>query len=237
MSSPFHSRHVAGPGPATGNNSFLGGGSTGTPRPAQGGAGDSSRAPIPPGRHMFHPFNRPYPKPGQDRSDYDSKQLRKSSMRKTVDYYSSVIRMLETRTWQRDFRDRRSLQPDVCYYPELLPPSCYQDIPSNAITTRFTKVATNKIRCPVFCLTWTPEGRRLITGASSGEFTLWNGLTFNFETILQAHDSPVRSMVWSHNDIWMVTGDHGGYIKYWQSNMNNVKMFQAHKEAIRGIRY
>ena len=135
----------------------------------------------------------------------------------------------------------------------------------------FDKVATNKIRCPVFCLTWTPEGRRLITGASSGEFTLWNGLTFNFETILQvlqeifskfntsflfcwiislihsylrckqiiskAHDSPVRSMVWSHNDVWMVTGDHGGYIKYWQSNMNNVKMFQAHKEAIRGIRY
>ncbi|KAK7829633.1 hypothetical protein U0070_013319, partial [Myodes glareolus] len=32
---------------------------------------------------------------------------------------------------------------------------------------------------------WTPEGRRLVTGASSGEFTLWNGLTFNFETILQ----------------------------------------------------
>ena len=29
------------------------------------------------------------------------------------------------------------------------------------------------------------------SGASSGEFTLWNGLTFNFETILQAHDSPV----------------------------------------------
>lgn len=55
--------------------------------------------------------------------------------------------------------------------------------------------------------------------------------------MFQAHDSPVRSMVWSHNDVWMVTGDHGGYIKYWQSNMNNVKMFQAHKEAIRGIRY
>ena len=34
---------------------------------------------------------------------------------------------------------------------------------------------------------WTPEGRRLVTGASSGEFTLWNGLTFNFETILQVN--------------------------------------------------
>lgn len=54
---------------------------------------------------------------------------------------------------------------------------------------------------------------------------------------LQAHDSPVRCMVWSHNDSWMVTGDHAGYVKYWQSNMNNVKMFQAHKEALRGIRY
>ncbi|KTG47775.1 hypothetical protein cypCar_00021614 [Cyprinus carpio] len=82
-------------------------------------------------------------------------------------------------------------------------------------------------------LEWTPEGRRLVTGASSGEFTLWNGLTFNFETILQAHDSPVRAMTWSHNDMWMLTADHGGYVKYWQSNMNNVKMFQAHKEAIR----
>lgn len=44
-------------------------------------------------------------------------------------------------------------------------------------------------------------------------------------------------MVWSHNDLWMVTGDHAGFVKYWQSNMNNVKMFQAHKEAIRGIRW
>ena len=49
----------------------------------------------------------------------------------------------------------------------------------------------------------------------------------NSPTILQAHDSPVRAMEWSHNDVWMVTGDHGGYIKYWQSNMNNVKMFQV----------
>ena len=39
--------------------------------------------------------------------------------------------------------------------------------------------------------------------------------------------SKVRTMQWSHNDVWMVTGDHAGYIKYWQSNMNNVKMFQV----------
>lgn len=37
--------------------------------------------------------------------------------------------------------------------------------------------------------------------------------------------------------MWMLTADHGGYVKYWQSNMNNVKMFQAHKEAIREARF
>ncbi|ETN73012.1 hypothetical protein NECAME_18553 [Necator americanus] len=43
----------------------------------------------------------------------------------------------------------------------------------------------NKVKCPVYSLCWTPEGKRLITGASTGEFTLWNGTAFNFETILQ----------------------------------------------------
>ncbi|KAF8564029.1 hypothetical protein P879_05993 [Paragonimus westermani] len=84
---------------------------------------------------------------------------------------------------------------------------------------------------------WTPEGRRLITGAFSGEFTLWNGLTFNFETILQAHESQIRCMKWSHNEEWLLTADHSGYVKYWQANMNNVEMYQAHKEPIRGVSF
>lgn len=62
-------------------------------------------------------------------------------------------------------------------------------------------------------------------------------MTMISDVVLQAHDSPVRAMTWSHNDMWMLTADHGGYVKYWQSNMNNVKMFQAHKEAIREARF
>ncbi|TRY95447.1 hypothetical protein DNTS_032474 [Danionella cerebrum] len=141
---------------------------------------------------------------------FDGKRMRKAVNRKTIDYNPSVIRHIE-----------------------LVPPVGMVSNPMNAVTTKFVRTSTNKVKCPVFVVRWTPEGRRLVTGASSGEFTLWNGLTFNFETILQAHDSPVRAMTWSHNDMWMLTADHGGYVKYWQSNMNNVKMFQAHKEAIR----
>jgi polyadenylation factor subunit 2 len=44
-------------------------------------------------------------------------------------------------------------------------------------------------------------------------------------------------MTWSHNEQWLVSGDHDGFVKYWQTNMNNVHMYQAHKdEPIRGVR-
>lgn len=168
---------------------------------------------------------------------FDGKRMRKAVNRKTIDYNPSVIKYLENRVWQRDQRDMRAIQPDAGYYNDLVPPIGMLNNPLNAVTTKFVRTSTNKVKCPVFVVRWTPEGRRLVTGASSGEFTLWNGLTFNFETILQAHDSPVRAMTWSHNDMWMLTADHSGYVKYWQSNMNNVKMFQAHKEAIREARF
>eukprot|EP00118_Oscarella_pearsei_P007491 m.37002 g.37002 ORF g.37002 m.37002 type:complete len:641 (+) comp32310_c0_seq2:80-2002(+) len=170
---------------------------------------------------------------GEIDPSYDGKRVRKAVNRKTIDYNASVIRHIESRVWQRGPEDRRSLQPDICYYGELLAPASYLDNPVNAATTKFVRTSTNKFRCPIFCVRWTPEGRRLMTGASSGEFTLWNGLTFNFETILQAHDSAVRTMTWSHNDLWLITADHSGYVKYWQTNMNNVHMLQAHKEAVR----
>ncbi|XP_053201417.1 pre-mRNA 3' end processing protein WDR33-like [Panonychus citri] len=168
-------------------------------------------------------------------TEFDGKRLRKAIARKTVDYNSSIINMLETRIVAKNHHDRRAIQPDYGYYPLLLPPMSFGDNPVNCVTTKFVRASTNKMRCPIFCTIWTPEGRRLVTGASSGEFTLWNGLTFNFETILQAHDSAVRAMVWSMDDLWMVTADQSGNIKYWQSNMNNVKMFHGHESPIRGL--
>lgn len=36
----------------------------------------------------------------------------------------------------------------------------------------------------------------------------------------------------------MASADHDGFVKYWQPNMNNVHMFQAHKdEPIRSLWY
>ena len=38
--------------------------------------------------------------------DFDGKRLRKTMMRKTIDYNSSFLNMLQDRVWQRDYRDR-----------------------------------------------------------------------------------------------------------------------------------
>uniref|UniRef100_T1J4C0 Uncharacterized protein n=1 Tax=Strigamia maritima TaxID=126957 RepID=T1J4C0_STRMM len=197
------------------------------------------------GNNYFNPH--PYKQHGGNAQpaqniEFDGKRLRKAVVRKTIDYNSAIIHQLQvlhiisvTRTIFIIIDI--IISNFVIIKARLVPPMHLNHNSINSVTTKFVRTSTNKMRCPIFCVAWTPEGRRLVTGASSGEFTLWNGLTFNFETILQAHDSPVRCMVWSHNDTWMVTGDHSGYVKYWQSNMNNVKMFQAHKEPLRGISF
>ena len=58
-------------------------------------------------------------------------------------------------------------------------------IPAESIPAKHLHSSLNKIKHPINVVRWTPEGRRLLTGSSSGEFTLWNGMGFNFETIMQ----------------------------------------------------
>lgn len=188
---------------------------------------------------QHHPHPPPHPPPYEAYGDsYGAKRMRKLVQRRAVDYTSTVVRYLQVRMWQRDTSDRTVLQPTPAAVLDMLPTVAYADNPSTSFATKFVHASTNKNKCSINRVLWTPTGRRLITGSQSGEFTLWNGQSFNFEMILQAHDQPVRSMVWSHNENWMVTGDDGGSIKYWQNNMNNVKANKsAHKESVRDLSF
>ncbi|MFH4975692.1 hypothetical protein AB6A40_002401 [Gnathostoma spinigerum] len=171
--------------------------------------------------------------------DGPGRRLRKNvaNVRRHIDYISNVLNHVEARLWQYGKQDRIALQPDVLYQNFVSPPSSVPDKPVDCVLNKFVRAAMNKVKCPIYSVCWTPEGKRLITGASTGEFTLWNGTAFNFETILQAHDAAIRALKWSHNDQWLVSADHDGFVKYWQPNMNNVHMYQAHKdEPIRSLR-
>eukprot|EP00170_Pyropia_yezoensis_P001427 contig_6291_g1431 len=186
-------------------------------------------------------MNRGGPSGGRNpREVFDGKQLRKAVQRRTVDFSASASRWLLYRTWQDgSAADAPAIQPTTECAPELLPPTAapFRANPTTTVCTRFVHSSVNKPRVMINAVRWSPDGKRLITGTSGGEFTLWNGLTFNFETILQAHDAAVRALLWSHNQDWLITADNSGVVKYWQENMNNLKAFSAHEESIRDLTF
>ena len=150
-----------------------------------------------------------------------------------------MLRSESLRFLTRDYRDQPGLEPtpDSQLSLDAVLENALHN-PSLGICTRYVALAVNKIRAPITAMAWLPEGRRLLTGSHTGEFTLWNGAQFNFEGIVQqAHDEPVRSMVWSHGGSVMLSADEGGVVKYWQSSLNNLKAFKAHKEPIRDLSF
>ncbi|KAJ1666102.1 WD repeat-containing protein 33 [Coemansia sp. RSA 1813] len=165
-----------------------------------------------------------------------NKGNKQQMQRHTIDYYSATVRGLELRASGAPL-SLKNLPADPSYIVDVFPAAFVPHEPETSIVSRYVQRAQNKERHPVNIIRWTPEGRRLVTGSSSGELTLWNGLSFNFESIMQAHDSPVRSMEWCHHGQWMITGDHLGVIKYWKPNFAFVNGINAHKAPVRDVSF
>ncbi|GAA5830176.1 hypothetical protein JCM3766R1_002811 [Sporobolomyces carnicolor] len=179
----------------------------------------------------------------QEKLGHDGKRQRVRA-RRTVDPFGGLERWKIFKSVRANIRDELFVRNQPSYLIDFLPPHAYTNF-STSYCNRYAHTSTNKIRCPVNIVTvglalsfhslFTPDARRILTGSTSGEFTLWNGLTFNFETILQAHDSAVRAMAWSNSGQWLLSTDNSGLIKYFQPNMNNLQIFQGHNEAIRDV--
>ncbi|KAF5389574.1 hypothetical protein D9757_004104 [Collybiopsis confluens] len=169
----------------------------------------------------------------------DGKLIKKTRPRRTVDFNGGMGRwdmLRKLRPHPLYVHQMRPCPPSII---NLLPPKAYPENSSTSLCTKFVHTSTNKIRCPVNVVTWTPEGRRVLTGSTSGEFTLWNGLTFNFETILQAHDTAICTLSFTHSGAYLASADKNGVIKYFEPNMNNLTAWQGSnsREAIRGISF
>ncbi|KAF8626376.1 hypothetical protein AX15_005026 [Amanita polypyramis BW_CC] len=169
----------------------------------------------------------------------DGKMIKKTRPRRTVDYNGGMGRWMLMRKLRPNSTYVPHLRPSPPFIIDLLPPKAYPDNCSTSLCTKFVHTSTNKIRCPVNVVTWTPEGRRVLTGSTSGEFTLWNGLTFNFETILQAHDTAICTFSFTHSGAYLASADKSGVIKYFEPNMNNLTAWQgsSSREAIRGLSF
>ncbi|KAI0887311.1 WD40 repeat-like protein [Annulohypoxylon maeteangense] len=169
---------------------------------------------------------------------HDSGFVRARGRRPVTDYGSTLAHWMRNREprFKGTFKGEAE-RPSASYIIDMLPPLARVTSPADSVPTKHLHSSLNKIKHPVNVVRWTPEGRRLLTASSSGEFTLWNGTGFNFETIMQAHDVAIRALAYSHSDDWLISADHDGIIKYWQPNFNNVQVIQGHTDPIRDLAF
>ncbi|KAF7196334.1 Polyadenylation factor subunit 2, partial [Pseudocercospora fuligena] len=145
--------------------------------------------------------------------------------------------MLDRRAKTSSIKGFEAERPTLSWTTSMLPPAARRGKAVDTIPAKHLHSSFNKHRAPVNVVTWTPDGRRLVTGNTSGELTLWNGTGFNFETIFQAHADPIRAAVYSHSDEWLISADQLGGVKYYQSNFNPVTEFDAHGDAVRDLAF
>ena len=178
---------------------------------------------------------------GQKAAEAEERNLK----RKCIDYHAPAVLDLESRLYRKacrtaHVRDAPFLQPHSSYLPRLGLPIMDAAAPchSMAYLTYIAHVTRAKNSQPVMSLSWTPGGRRLLTGNQEGEFTLWDGINFSFELIMSAHDNSFRCMAWSHNNNYLLTSDAGGNIKYWSPSIAPVQSFDTHNgQPIHGLTF
>ena len=130
-----------------------------------------------------------------------------------------------------------SIKPDASYVTNMPPSS--NELPNIVdLNCKFVHISTNKSKHAIHAIKWTPDARRVLVSSFSGEFTIWNGLNFSFESIMQAHDFPISSLQYSHNGKWLISGDQSGCIKYWQPNFNNVNILnKSHENSVNELSF
>ena len=167
--------------------------------------------------------------------DAEQKAAERNLIRKCIDYHAPAVLDITNRLYYKACRSSHVrndvyLQPHSAYLRLMGMPLAGVSAPnpSMAYCTHLAHVTRAKNSTPVMCLSWTPGGRRLLTGNQEGEFTLWDGITFGFELIMSAHDASFRSMAWSHNRNYLLTCDAGGNIKYWSPSIAPVQSIDSH---------
>ncbi|KAJ5103002.1 Polyadenylation factor subunit 2 [Penicillium argentinense] len=178
--------------------------------------------------------------PGRFNKNYDA-PVGPRRPRLVTDYGSSMVQWMRTRRprWKGEHRMEVE-RPSASFTVDMLPPVARTHRAVDTIPVRHLHQSIGKSKKPIVVVRWTPEGRRLLTGGHTGEFMLWNGTAFNFETVMDAHydqvQAGVTSLAWAHSQEWLISGGQRGDIKYWRPNFNNVETIDdAHHDAVRDL--
>ncbi|KAL6760178.1 WD40-repeat-containing domain protein [Haematococcus lacustris] len=164
-------------------------------------------------------------------------QLQKAVVRRTIDASASFFRLAQVRLVHPRIQEVAHPLPIFSESLELLPPSAYLHLPAVNFDTKWVVGNLNKARSPVNTVLWMPDGRRVITGANSGELTVWDGRQFSWESVLQGHEAPVRCLRYTHSEHILLSSDDNGRIKLWNGKKDNfldpLHVITAHREPCR----
>lgn len=188
-------------------------------------------------------------RPQHDVSDGKQEQQRANLKRKCIDFHNPALIDVQSRLYRKacrsshvrnDYGNLVYMQAHSSYLRFMGLPigdvACPN--PSTVYCTQMAHVTRAKNSNPVMCLSWTPGGRRLLTGNQEGEFTLWDGVNFSFELIMSAHDASFRCMAWSHNHNYLLTSDSSGNIKYWSPSIAPVQSIDSHNgQAVHSLSF
>ncbi|EIW68862.1 hypothetical protein TREMEDRAFT_31214, partial [Tremella mesenterica DSM 1558] len=165
----------------------------------------------------------------------DERKRARYKPRRTVDFTSGVVKWRQLTKLKSIPDVLPTIHPNPSDIINLLPPAAHRTNPSTSICDHFVHTSINKERSPTRVVKWTPDARRLLTGNDKGQFTLWNGASFNYESITQVHDDSIRAMAYSHNGQALVSTDRLGMIKYFTPHLTNIHGFAGHREACHGV--
>jgi WD40 repeat protein len=127
----------------------------------------------------------------QSAEDAEQEAAERNLIRRVIDYHGPAVMDVQNRLYATSCRSHHirqrtssssiyTVQPHSNYIRCMGLPirNCTSaPIPSELFLTYRAHVTRAKNSTPIICLSWTPGGRRLLTGNHEGEFTLWDGCT------------------------------------------------------------
>jgi polyadenylation factor subunit 2 len=173
-----------------------------------------------------------------DDSQGDGSFNRRRRPRPVTDYGSSLVQWMgRRRPHYKGTQYYEQERPSASYVVDILPPAALLDSPAESVPTRHLHTSLGKSKKPVTVVRWMPEGRRLLAGVHNGEFMLWNGMSFNFETVTAMGSSSLRAAEWSNRKDWLVAANDEGTVYYLQPTLNNPHQFKGHESPIRDLSF
>ena len=163
---------------------------------------------------------------------------RRRRPRSVTDYGSAMVQWTSNRRpAYKGTAHYEQERPSISYVFDVLPPISRRDAPAESIPVRHLHTSLGKSKKPVTIVRWMPDGRRLLAGVHNGEFMLWNGMSFNFETVTAMGSSSLRAAEWSNRKDWLIAANDEGTVYYLEPTLNNTHQFKAHDSPIRDLAF